>query len=285
MRIGNVRGRPWLITSRGQGIDVGAASGRQFGSDLPGLYQRWDEFVGWAVQAEFEAIPFEVSDLEAPSPSPRQVFAIGLNYLDHIQEAELEVPSEPSVFTKYVSSFAGPDVEVVLPPGNVDWEVELVAIIGREARNVSAEDAWSHVAGLTVGQDLSERALQLVGNPAQFSLGKSFARFSPMGPYLVTPDELADPRDLELGCRLNGEFVQKARTAQMVFSIEVLVEKLSQVATLYPGDVIFTGTPAGVGAVRKPPRFLGPGDELVSYVSGIGEIRQSFVATSTTGLA
>jgi 2-keto-4-pentenoate hydratase/2-oxohepta-3-ene-1,7-dioic acid hydratase in catechol pathway len=185
------------------------------------------------------------------------------------------------VFTKYVSSFTGPQAEITLPLGSVDWEVELVVVVGRTAREVSTAEAWDHVAGLSVGQDLSERGLQLVGNPAQFSLGKSYPGFSPVGPFLVTPDELADPANLELNCWLNGEQVQKARTSQMVFAIDVLMERLSRVTTLYPGDVIFTGTPAGVGAVRTPPRFISPGDVLVSSVEGIGEITQTFVAAGT----
>lgn len=283
MRVGNVQGRPWLITGPGMGVDVHDASGGQFGQDLPDLYGNWDEFTRWAATAVAKPEPFRVADLESPSPAPRQIFAIGLNYFDHAEEAGLEVPPEPAVFTKYVSSFAGPDVEVVLPPGTVDWEVELAVVIGRPARNVPAAEAWSYVAGLTVAQDLSERGLQLAVTPPQYSLGKSFAQFSPMGPLLVTPDEFENPEDLELGCKVNGELMQKARTSQMVFSIDVLIEKLSKVTTLYPGDVIFTGTPAGVGIVRTPARFLSPGDELISYVEGIGEIRQTFVAEPVEG--
>lgn len=280
MRIGNVRGRPWLITGDAEGIDIHEASGHRIGCDFPGLYEQWDDLVDWAASAAGDRAGFAPEELGAPSPHPRQVFAVGLNYLDHIEEAGLAVPEEPAVFTKYVSSFAGADSAVELPPGTVDWEVEVVVVIGRTARHVAARDAWGHVAGLTVGQDLSERGLQLVGSPAQYSLGKSFPGFSPTGPYLVTPDELADPADLEMGCLLNGEPVQKARSSGMVFPIDVLIEKLSRVTTLFPGDVIFTGTPAGVGAVRTPPQFLAPGDELVSYIEGIGSIRQSFVAAA-----
>ncbi|KOG85961.1 fumarylacetoacetate hydrolase family protein [Streptomyces varsoviensis] len=277
MRIGNVRGRPWLITGEGEGIDIYEASGHRFGPDLPALYERWDEFADWEPAAGRRA-GFTPADLGAPSPNPRQVFAIGLNYYGHVREAGLEVPTEPSVFTKYVSSFAGAESSVELPPGTVDWEVEIAVVIGRTAREVAAGDAWRYVAGLTVAQDLSERGLQLAGAPPQYSLGKSFPGFGPTGPFLVTPDEFADPADLELGCVLNGEPVQKARSTEMVFPIDVLIEKVSQVTTLFPGDVVFTGTPAGVGAVRTPPRFLAAGDELVSYVEGIGSIRQTFTA-------
>lgn len=287
MRIGNVRGRPWLLTGVDEGIDISTASAGRFAADLPSLYERWAEFREWATE-QFDlngTKPGRIDprQLEAPSPAPRQVFAIGLNYRDHAEEAGLPVPVEPSVFTKYVSSFAGPDIEVALPPGTVDWEVELVVVIGALARHVPAHRAWAHIAGVTVGQDISERGLQLVGAPPQFSLGKSFPGFSPTGPYVVTPDELADPNDLELGCLVNGELLQQARTSQMVFPVDVLIEKLSRVTTLLPGDVIFTGTPAGVGAVRTPPRFLAAGDELVSYVRGVGEIHQTFVAESLAG--
>ncbi len=189
------------------------------------------------------------------------------------------MPDQPSVFTKFPSCITGPHSDVVLPPGgHTDWEVELVVVIGTAARHVSAAAAWSHVAGLTVGQDISERISQLAGSPAQFSLGKSFPGFGPTGPWLVTVDEFANPDDLELGCSVNGDQMQKARTSYLIISVPQLIAKLSAVVTLLPGDIIFTGTPAGVGMGRDPQRWLAPGDEVVSYVEGIGELRQRFVA-------
>ncbi|MFC6937186.1 fumarylacetoacetate hydrolase family protein [Actinomadura yumaensis] len=183
------------------------------------------------------------------------------------------------MFTKYVSSISGPVTTVRLPEGgHTDWEVELVAVIGTGGYRVAEADAWSHVAGLAVGQDLSERITQLDGPAPQFSLGKSFPGFAPVGPWLVTPDELADPDDLELGCAINGEEVQKGRTRDLIFPVPALIAKLSAVLPLLPGDVIFTGTPAGVGQGRDPQRFLAPGDVLVSHVEGIGELRQTFTA-------
>ncbi|WAP55012.1 fumarylacetoacetate hydrolase family protein [Streptomyces sp. S465] len=283
MRIGNVRGRPWLVTGTERGVDIHESSGGRLGPGFAELYDNWEQVVQWADSVQDEGVPFDHAQLGPPSPHPRQVFAVGLNYFDHVEEAGLAVPQEPSVFTKYVSSFAGAESTVELPQGSVDWEVEVVVIIARTARRVAARDAWTYVAGLTVGQDLSERGLQLTGAPAQYSLGKSFAGFGPTGPYLVSCDEFSDPGDLEMGCLVNGEPVQKARTSGMIFPISVLIEKLSQVTTLYPGDVIFTGTCAGVGAVRTPPRFLSPGDELVSYIEGIGSIRQRFVAAAAEG--
>jgi 2-keto-4-pentenoate hydratase/2-oxohepta-3-ene-1,7-dioic acid hydratase in catechol pathway len=282
LRIANVRDRAVLVTGETAGIDIAEASGGRFGPSVSGLYENWQEFSAWAAQGPGGPVAeFTAADLAAPSPSPRQVFAIGLNYAAHAAEASLTPPEEPSVFTKFVSSFTGPCTEVALPAATVDWEVELVVVIGREAKRVSADDAWRYVAGLTVGQDLSERHRQGIGTPAQFSLGKSYPGFSPTGPFLVTPDEVADPRDLQLGCRLNGEEVQQGRTSQMVFSVETLIERLSNVTPLFPGDVIFTGTPAGIGAARNPARFLSPGDELISYVHGIGELHQRFVADTT----
>ena len=164
--------------------------------------------------------------------------------------------------------------------GHTDWEVELVAVIGRRAERVRAADALSYVAGYTVGQDISERILQSAARPPQFSLGKSLPGFGPIGPWLVTLDELEDPNDLELGCAVNGEQMQHGRTRDLIFSVPALIEKLSATLPLLPGDLIFTGTPAGVGLGRVPPRWLAPGDELVTYIAGIGELRHRFAAAS-----
>lgn len=173
----------------------------------------------------------------------------------------------PPVFTKYVTSITGPVTEVALPPGgHTDWEVELVAVIGRRAEAVSEADAWSHVAGLAAGQDISERVVQLAGPAPQFSLGKSYPGFAPIGPWLVTPDEFDNPDDLELRCAINGKEVQKGRTRDLIFSVPALIAGLSAVLPLLPGDVIFTGTPAGVGLGRDPQRWLAAGDELVSTI-------------------
>lgn len=283
MKLANVDGRLVIRLPKGD-IDVETVSGGRFAADPQAVYGRWDEFRTWAdsfVSADAQVVPAAESErLGPPAPAPGQVFAIGLNYREHAAEAGHAVPGAPPTFTKFQSSLTGPVGDVELPEGNVDWEVELVAVIGREARNVSADRAWEHVAGLTVGQDLSERVAQLAGPVPQFSLAKSHPGFGPMGPVLVTTDELADPDDLELGCSINGETVQKGRTSDLVFSVPELVARLSTTVTLRPGDVIFTGTPSGVGLGRSPQRFLQPGDQLVSYVDGIGELRHRFVRTS-----
>ncbi|MFJ9180612.1 fumarylacetoacetate hydrolase family protein [Streptomyces sp. NPDC102360] len=280
MRIANLTGRLALITDdQERAVDVEEASGGRFGADPQAVYERWAEFRAWADTAELPAgQPFEAADLGSPVPAPRQLFAIGLNYRDHASESGFEAPEGlPPVFTKFAASISGPVTEVSLPArGHSDWEVELVAVIGARAERVAEANAWSHVAGLTVGQDISERVSQLAGPVPQFSLGKSFPGFTPIGPWLVTPDEFSNPDDLELTCSINGEEVQKGRTRDLIFSIPTLIAKLSAVLPLLPGDVIFTGTPAGVGLGRDPQRWLAPGDVLVSSIESIGTLRQTF---------
>jgi 2-keto-4-pentenoate hydratase/2-oxohepta-3-ene-1,7-dioic acid hydratase in catechol pathway len=278
MRIANLSGRLVLITA-GRAVDVWQASDRRFGSSPQAIYDRWAEFRSWAAYADLpEGTEFDAADLGAPAPAPRQLLAAGLNYRDHAGESGFAVPEGlPPIFTKFVSSITGPVTTVRLPVGGqTDWEIELVVVIGTRAYHVAESDAWRHVAGLTVGQDLSERISQLAGPAPQFSLGKSLPGFTPMGPCLVTPDELADPDDLELRATINGEQVQKARTRELIFPVPVLLSRLSARLPLFPGDVIFTGTPAGVGLGRDPQRWLADGDELVSTIEGVGELRQQF---------
>ncbi|MGW1784847.1 fumarylacetoacetate hydrolase family protein [Streptomyces sp. NPDC002143] len=280
MRIANLSGRLVLITDdQARAVDVEKASGGRFGADPQAVYERWAEFRSWAGSAELpQGQRFEAARLGSPAPAPRQLLAIGLNYRAHASESGFEAPEGlPPVFTKFATSISGPVTEVALPPeGHTDWEVELVAVIGARAERVSEADAWSHIAGLAAGQDISERITQLAGPVPQFGLGKSFPGFTPIGPWLVTPDEFDNPDDLELSCSINGEEVQKGRTSDLIFSVPALVSKLSAVLPLLPGDVLFTGTPAGVGLGRDPQRWLAPGDALVSSVEGIGELRQSF---------
>jgi 2,4-didehydro-3-deoxy-L-rhamnonate hydrolase len=285
LRFANHDGRLVLVTATDDeltptvGIDVANASGGLFDSDPQNAYQRWPELVDWASSRgngnEPPArIALEPDRLGPPAPTPRQVFAIGLNYADHAAEARMEAPTEnPATFTKFPTSLAGPFGEILLPGDQVDWEVELVAVVGVEARDVEGGEAWGHIAGLTVGQDISERSVQLAGSVPQFSLGKSFPGFSPIGPSLVTPDELRDRDDLRLTATIDGETVQDGRTSQMIFDIPTLVERLSHIVTLLPGDIIFSGTPAGVGVARDPQRFLRAGQTLVSAVEGVGQMR------------
>ncbi|WP_329061242.1 fumarylacetoacetate hydrolase family protein [Amycolatopsis sp. NBC_01480] len=286
MRLANIDNRAALVIEQDGAekfLDLARASDGRWGPDLGDVFRNWPEVVAWASEVDVPAdqlVPVDRARLGAPSPAPRQVFALGLNYRAHAAESGFAAPTElPPVFTKYVSSFSGPDTEVVLPPGgNVDWEIELVAIVGREARDVAEADAWSYVAGLTAGQDLSERLTQLRGPAPQFGLGKSYPGFSPQGPWLVTPDEFANPDDLELGCAIDGVEVQKGQTSDLIFGIARMIAALSENVTLYPGDVIFTGTPSGVGMGREPQRYLRAGERLDSWIAGIGELHQTFVS-------
>lgn len=282
MRFANVDGRALLLATDTSGYDIAIASNGQFEPRPAALFEAWDDVVTWAEAFQPDQAPmsFERARLGPPSPAPRQIFAIGLNYSKHADETGFQVPEHlPPVFTKYVSSLTGPDGEVVLPSGgHTDWEVELVAAIGRGGHGISAADAWQHVAGLTIGQDISERILQMAAPPPQFSLGKSFPGFAPTGPWLVTPDEFPNRDDIALGCSINGEVVQSSRTRDLIFPVARLIEELSKVVTLFPGDLIFTGTPEGVGLGRSPERWLQAGDRLRTWIDGIGDMRQSFVS-------
>ncbi|MFG2592326.1 fumarylacetoacetate hydrolase family protein [Streptomyces sp. NPDC048438] len=281
MRIANLSGRLVIVTDDDTAVDVEKASRGRFSSDPQAIYERWRDFRVWASSTDLPAgSAFSPSDLGSPAPAPRQVLAAGLNYRAHADESGFDAPDVlPPVFTKYSSSITGPVTEVRLPKdGHTDWEVELVVVIGEPTHRVTEDDAWSHIAGVTVGQDISERITQLSGPAPQFGLGKSYPGFSPMGPYLVTADALTDADDLELGCSINGEQVQKGRTRDLIFSVPALVSRLSAILPLLPGDVIFTGTPAGVGMGRTPQRWLADGDVLVSHVQGVGELRQTFRA-------
>ncbi len=284
MRLANADGRLTIVPptvasivdgGRVEGIDVETASHGRFGPDPQAVYPVWDEFRAWARDAGSPAgtVAVEAGDLGPVAPRPAQVFAIGLNYAEHAAESNLAVSRVPPTFTKFPTCLAGPSASVPLPDGSVDWEVELVVVMGRSATGVARDDAWDHVAGLAVGQDLSERELQMTGSAPQFSLAKSFPNFGPIGPALVTVDELDDPDDLAIECAVDGETMQSARTSMMVFSVPDLVVHLSSVLTLLPGDVIFTGTPSGVGMGRTPPRFLRPGEVVESRIEGIGRLR------------
>lgn len=279
MRIGNLDGRLVIIdATETRALDVATASGGRFGPDPQSVFERWSDFAGWAASADVVAgEEFDPIRLGPPVPRPPQVFGIGLNYRDHAQEAGLDLPAEPMVFTKFPSSVTGPFAEVRLPSDRVDYEVELVVVIGKEGHAIPVERAWDHVAGLTVGQDVSERAVQFRDKPAQFSLGKSYPGFAPIGPALVTPDELPDRDRLQIGCRTGEETLQQGTTADMVFPVAELVARLSSVVTLLPGDVVFTGTPAGVGSVRTPRRYLSRGEVVESTIEGVGRIRTAFV--------
>jgi len=287
VRIGNLSGRLALFTKAGA-VDVEKASNGQFGPDPQQVFEHWDEFVGWAraldtAAGPVDAVAFDMADLGPPTPAPAQVFAVAANYHPDAADPGFPPPTRklpetfPPTFTKFRTALSGPVTTVVIPEGgHVDWEVELVAVIGRRADQVAPVDAWSYVAGLTAGQDLSERVTQLAGPSPQFSLGKSYPGFAPIGPWLVTVDEFADPDDVELHCAIDGQTVQHGSTRNYLLGVPELIAGLSRITCLLPGDIIFCGTPPAVGQNRTPPRFLQPGEQLVSHITGIGELRQTF---------
>jgi len=215
-----------------------------------------------------------------PIPDPRKIVCIGLNYLDHAAESGVPAPPEPVLFSKYPTTLIGHEDRIVLPrvSEQVDFEAELVFVIGRRGRHIPREKAFEHVGGYTVGHDVSARDWQLNKPSKQWMAGKTFDTFAPTGPALVTPDEVPDPHNLGIRLRLNGQTMQDSNTRQLIFGIDELIAYLSQVMTLEPGDLVFTGTPPGVGMARKPPVWLKPGDVVEVEIDHLGTLRNTVVA-------
>lgn len=216
---------------------------------------------------------FRIEDLDAPIGNPSKIVAIGLNYMDHASESKMKVPDHPLVFTKFTSSITGPGDPIEIPSGltsQVDYEVELGIVIGKDAKKISQKEALSHVFGYTVLNDVSARDLQF--KDEQWVRGKSLDTFCPMGPVIVTADEIDDPQGFEIGCGVNGDTLQQANTRDMIFSVAELVSTLSHSFTLKAGDLIASGTPQGVGFSRIPPIYLKQGDTVKTWVEGIGEL-------------
>jgi 2-keto-4-pentenoate hydratase/2-oxohepta-3-ene-1,7-dioic acid hydratase in catechol pathway len=279
MRLANLENRP-VILEAGGAIDLVRASDGAFSTNFLDVYSRWEEVRAFAASTTASPAPYDPASLGPPVPLPRQVFGIGLNYKDHAEETGVKVlPPEPLVFTKFPTCHTGPEATVALPSSRVDYEVELVVVIGKQAEHADEADGWDYIAGLTVGNDLSERTVQLAGPVPQFSMGKSYRGFGPMGPAVVSLDEIPDPGNLDIRCQIGDEVLQSGSTKNLIFSAPALVSKLSQVCPLLPGDVIWTGTPAGVGMGRRPERMLRPGETLTSTISLIGEINTRLVAS------
>lgn len=215
--------------------------------------------------------------LLAPVPRPSKLICIGLNYRDHAEETNLPIPSVPTVFVKFPTAVIGPGEAIVLPKASTrpDYEAELAFVIGKGGRHIPAEAWRDHVFGYTILNDVSARDVQMA--TSQWTMGKSFDTFAPMGPYLVTADEVPDPQALDIRLTLNGELMQSSNTRNLIFGVPELVEYLSSVFTLEPGDVISTGTPAGVGFARKPPVYLREGDQVEIGVQGLGELHNPVV--------
>jgi len=276
-RLLNVSGRAALEVD-GEWYDLARLSRDNSFADPMAAVARTSQLHGLSDRCAGVAPDGLVADaaIGAPVPRPRQVFAIGVNYADHASESGVTPPPSPLTFTKFPSAIAGPTADVPLTGDMVDWEVEIVVVIGSTCSYVPVDRAWEVVAGLTLGQDISDRRVQMTGTPPQFSLGKSFPAFAPIGPAMVSIDSFADPMDIALWCDVAGERMQDSRSSNLIFAIPTLVAYLSSICTLEPGDLIFTGTPQGVGMARG--RFLGVGDVIGSGAEVIGELSNTCVA-------
>lgn len=222
-----------------------------------------------------------VTRLGPPICRPSKIICIGLNYRDHAAESKMDIPKEPVIFFKATTSLCGPNDHLVIPKNatKVDWEVELAVVIGKKSLHLSKEEALSHIAGFALHNDYSERTFQLERG-GQWVKGKSADSFAPLGPFLATPDEIRDPGNLKMWLTVNGEMRQNSSTQHMIFDVPTLVSYVSEFMTLLPGDVISTGTPAGVGLGMKPPQFVQPGDVIELGIDGLGESRQQAVSFS-----
>jgi len=249
---------------------------------LSGGAQARAKIEGWIHQPPSEAT-FELNSVQlfAPVvlPPPKLIF-VGLNYRDHAQETGMAIPKVPTIFSKFANAIIGPEDAIVLPKNSaqVDYEAEFAFVIGSGGRHLAPDDWTKHVFGYTIVNDVSARDFQMA--TSQWMMGKTFDTFAPIGPWIVTADEIADPHALDINLRINGETLQSSNTRELIFKIPDLIAHLSSVMTLEPGDIVSTGTPAGVGFARKPPRFLREGDQLSITVAGIGELRNPVVAES-----
>lgn len=270
-RLGTLDGR--AVLAAGSGVyDVERCSGATLPVDVNQLLADADALHELSrVLREQEAVG-SVGNvvLGPPVPRPSQVFGIGLNYRTHVAETGMTLPDAPLVFTKFPSCLAGPTAEIPIVSATTDYEAELVVVMGRTAREVCATEAWNHVAGLMVGQDVSDRGLQNAGDRPQFGLAKSHRNFGPAGPFVVSLDQVATPDDLVVRCDVNGERRQSDRTCNLIFDVATLIEYLSSIVTLRAGDLIFTGTPSGVAMSTGD--YLRPGDVVTTTIEGLGTL-------------
>lgn len=269
---------PGLITD-GRVLGLGGAGFPDLLSVIAGgaeARRRIEQFAAAAPASAFAEL--SAVTLRAPIPRPPKIICVGLNFADHAAESGLPIPKVPTIFSKFSTAVIGPGEPIVLPRSSSqpDYEAELAFVIGKGGRHIPAARWEEHVFGYTNFNDVSARDYQMA--TTQWLMGKTFDTFAPMGPWLVTADEIADPHALDIACEINGEVLQHSNTRQFIFRIPELIAFLSSVFTLEPGDVVSTGTPPGVGFARKPPRFLKPGDEVVVRIQGVGELRNPVVA-------
>ncbi len=279
-QLANVNGRAALV-SGDHYFDVGTLSGGAVPADPMEVLAHSDELRSLAATLSGATATGRLADVELgpPVPRPQKSFGVGLNYLGHAQEANMELPKNPMVFTKFPSCIVGPFAEVHMRGDTVDYEGELVVVIGKGGRDIPMEDAWQHVLGLTIGQDISDRKVQMSAKPPHFDLGKSFDTFGPIGPVLVSTDSFADPSTLQLTTFVNDEKRQDASTSQLIFDVPFLISYLSGITTLATGDIIFTGTPDGVGMTQG--KLLQDGDVITTTIEGIGTMKNRCVRVDT----
>jgi 2-keto-4-pentenoate hydratase/2-oxohepta-3-ene-1,7-dioic acid hydratase in catechol pathway len=234
------------------------------------------------ISSPAQSAQYHLRDIQllAPIPRPRKLICVGLNYRDHAEETGAQIPKVPTIFNKFATAVIGPGANVILPRVSKapDYEAEFAFVIGQGGRNIAADDWQQHVFGYTLVNDVTARDYQRA--TSQWLMGKTFDSFAPMGPWIVTADEISDPHDLDIQMEINGEILQDSNTRELIFKIPDLVAFLSSVFTLEPGDIVSTGTPAGVGFARKPPRYLHPGDQMTVRIPAIGELHNPVVAES-----
>ena len=271
-KLANIEGRAALVDGENY-YDLETISNGKFNNDtsnaltnLVGLSELSEDLS----KSEPTGLLHDVK-IDAPISAPKKCYAVGLNYRNHAEEAGMGIPAVPMVFTKHTTCLVGPNSTIEMRSDHVDYEAELVVVIGHPGKDILKDNAWNHVAGLCVGQDISDRTVQFSSKPPQFNLGKSFDTFGPMGPYLVSPDSLQNKESLQIECKVNQEVRQKDNTNDLIFDIPSIISYLSEIVTLNTGDVIFTGTPGGVGVMEG--KFLKDGDVLRTSIEGLGTLK------------
>lgn len=278
-KLGTVGGKAVLIKDDHY-FDVASLSNGAISSDSVEALKFQSELSELYDTLSGENATGNLSEIELGNPVPKSpnCYAVGLNYRKHAEESGMDIPEVPMIFTKHTSCFVGPKANIEMRSDYVDWEVELVVVIGKEGKNISKENALEHVAGLCVGQDISDRPTQFATTPAMFNLGKSFDTYGPMGPALVSLDLLENCENLDIECKLNGETVQKSNTSDLIFNVSSIISYLSEIVSLNIGDTIWTGTPSGVGIASG--KFLKDGDVLTSSIEGLGSMENKCVRVS-----
>jgi len=271
-KLANIAGRAALVEGENY-YDLETISNGDFDKDTTNALKNLDGLMALSSELS-KAEPsglLKDANIDAPVSAPKNCYAVGLNYKNHAEEAGMDIPSVPMVFTKHTTCLVGPNANIEMRSDHVDYEAELVVVIGMPGKDISKDKAWDHVAGLCVGQDVSDRTVQFSSKPPQFNLGKSFDTFGPMGPYLVSPDALKDKDSLPIECKVNEEIRQKDNTNDLIFNVATIISYLSEIVTLNTGDVIFTGTPGGVGVMEG--KFLKEGDIITTSIEGIGTLK------------